>query len=100
MYLVEHHLLQEVQPNIVDRRAFAEPGIVVAATEKLNVVVALVKMEVQIAAALGAFQIATKDTGLLCDGRPSAPESLQVKSNNQSGSECDSGLVHPSRTKS
>lgn len=55
MDLVEHDLFQEVQPNIVGRRAFAEPGIVVAATEKLDVVVALVKMEIQIAAALRAF---------------------------------------------
>ena len=50
----------------------------VAATEKLDVVVALVKMEVQIAAALRAFQIAAKGAGLLRDGRPSAPGSLQA----------------------
>ena len=50
----------------------------VAATEKLDVVVALVKMEIQIAAALRAFQIATKDAGLLRDGRPSAPGGLQA----------------------
>ena len=49
-----------------------------AATEKLDVVVALVKMEVQIAAALRAFQIAAKGAGLLCDGRPSAPGGLQT----------------------
>lgn len=78
MDLVEHDLFQEVQPNIVGRRTFAEPGIVVAATEKLDVVVALVKMEIQIAAALRAFQIATKDAGLLRDGRPSAPGGLQA----------------------
>ena len=78
VYLIEHYLLQEVQPDIVGRRAFAEPGIVVAATEKLDVVVALVKMEIQIAAALRAFQIAGKGAGLLRDGRPSAPGSLQA----------------------
>ena len=78
MYLVEHDLLQEVQPDIMGRRAFAEPRIVVAATEKLNVVVTLVKMEVQIAAALRAFQMAAKGTGLLRDSRPSAPGSLQA----------------------
>ena len=50
----------------------------VAATEKLDVVVALVKMEIQIATALRAFQIATKGAGLLRDGRPSAPGGLQA----------------------
>ena len=55
MYLIEHDLLQEVQTDIVGRRAFAEPGIVVLAAKEFNVVVALVKMEIQIAAALRAF---------------------------------------------
>lgn len=39
MYLVEYDLLQEVQPDIVGRRAFAESGIVVVAAKELNVVV-------------------------------------------------------------
>lgn len=55
VYLIEHDLLQEVQPDIVGRRAFAEPGIVVVAAKELDVVVALVKVESQIAAALRAF---------------------------------------------
>ncbi len=63
MYLVEHDLLQEVQPDIVGRRAFAEPGIVALAAKEFNIVVALVKMEIQIAAALRAFQIAGKTLG-------------------------------------
>ena len=100
MHLIEHNLLQEVQPDIMGRRAFAEPRIVVVAAKEFDVVVALVKVESQIAAALRAIQIAAKGVGLLCYGRPSAPGSLQIKSNNQSGSEGDSGLVYPSRTKS
>lgn len=47
------------------RRALAEPGIVVLAAKEFNIVVALVKMEIQIAATLRAFQIAGKDAGLL-----------------------------------
>jgi len=73
VYLVEHDLLQEVQPDIVGRRAFAEPGIVVLAAKEFNIVVALVKMEIQIAAALRAFQIAGKDAGLLGNGGALAP---------------------------
>ena len=76
MDLVENHLLQEVQPDIVGRRAFAEPGIVVVAAKELDVVVALVEVESQIAAALRAFQIAAKGAGLLCYGRPPAPGGL------------------------
>ena len=60
VYLVEHHLLQKVQPDIVGRRAFAEAGIVVVAAKELDVVVILVKVESQVAAALRAFQIAAK----------------------------------------
>lgn len=50
----------------------------VVAAKELNVVVALVKVESQIAAALRAFQIATKGAGLLCYGRPPAPGGLQA----------------------
>ena len=78
MYLIEHDLLQEVQPDIVGRRAFAEPGIVVVAAKELDVVVALVEVESQIASALRAFQIAAKGAGLLCYGRPPAPGGLQA----------------------
>ena len=67
MYLVEHDLLQEVQPDVVGRRTLAEPGIVVLAAKEFNIVVALVKMEIQIAAALRAFQQAGEYAGLLRD---------------------------------
>ncbi len=60
MHLIEHNLLQEVKPDIVGRRAFAEPGIVVIAAKELDVVVALIEVESQIAAAFRAFQIAAK----------------------------------------
>ena len=60
------------------RRAFVEPGIVVVAAKELDVVVALVEVESQIASALRAFQIAAKGAGLLCYGRPPAPGGLQA----------------------
>ena len=50
----------------------------VVAAEEFNIVVALVKVESQVAAALRAFQIAAKGAGLLCYGRPSAPGGLQA----------------------
>ena len=73
MDLVEHDLLQEVQPDVVGRRALAEPRIVVLAAKEFNIVVALVKMEIPIAAALRAFQIAGKDAGRLGNGGALAP---------------------------
>ena len=72
VYLVKHDLFQEVQPDIVGRRAFTEPGIVVVAAKELDVVVALVEVESQIAAALRAFQIAGEHAGLLGDLGPLA----------------------------
>ena len=48
----------------------AQTGIVVLATEKLDCVVALVEVEIEVAAALRAFQIAGKHAGLLGDGGP------------------------------
>lgn len=56
MHLVENDLLQEVQPDIVGRRAFTQPRIMVLATEKLDIVVVLIEMEVQIAAAVSTDQ--------------------------------------------
>ena len=50
--------------------AGAKPGIVVLTAKELDGVVALVKVEVEVAAALRAFQQAAKDTRLLGDGRP------------------------------
>ena len=48
------------------------------ATEKLDVVVVLVEVESQIAAALWAFEVAGKSAGLLRYGRPPAPGGLQA----------------------
>lgn len=45
----------------------------VLAAKEFNIVVALVKMEIQIAATLRAFQIAGKDAGLLGNGGALAP---------------------------
>ena len=73
MHLVENDLLQEVQPDIVSGRAFTQPRIMVLATEKLDVVVILIKVEVQIAAALGTLHHAGKNAWLLGDGRALAP---------------------------
>ena len=78
MYLVEHHLLQEVQPDIMSGRAFTKPRIMVLATEKLDVVIVLIKVEVQISAALGAFHHAGEHAGLLCNGSPSAARGMQT----------------------
>ena len=50
----------------------------VIAAKELDVVVALIEVESQIAAALRAFQIAAKGAGLLRDGRPPAPGGLQA----------------------
>ena len=50
--------------------ALAQAGIVILATEKLNVVVALVEVEIEVAAALRAFENARKGAGLLGDGGP------------------------------
>ena len=50
--------------------ALAQAGIVILATEKLNVVVALVEVEIEVSAALWAFQIAGKHAGRLGDSGP------------------------------
>ena len=73
MHLVENDLLQEVQPDIVGRRAFTQSRIMILATKKLDVVVVLIKMEVQIAAALGTLHHAGKNAWLLGNGRALAP---------------------------
>ena len=73
MHLIEHDLFQEVQPDIVGRRTFSEAGIVVVAAKELDVVVALVEVESQIASALRAFQIAAKGAGLLGNSGVLAP---------------------------
>ena len=71
--LVEHDLLQEVQPDKVGRRALAESGIVVVAATEPDVVAALAEVERQIASTLRAFQIAGNDAGLLGNGGALAP---------------------------
>lgn len=68
--LLHDHLLQKVQPDIMCGGALAKPGIVVLATEKLDVVITLVEMEIEVAAALWAFQQAGENAGLLRDRRP------------------------------
>lgn len=50
----------------------------VVATEKLDVVIVLVKVESQIAAALGTFHNAGEHAGLLCNGSPSAARGMQT----------------------
>ena len=55
--------------------ALAIAGVVILATEKLDVVVVLIKVEVQIAAALGTLHHAGKGAWLLGDGGALAPGS-------------------------
>lgn len=50
----------------------------IVATEKLDVVVVLVKVESQIAAALGTFHNAGEHAGLLRNGCSSAARSMQT----------------------
>ena len=70
VHLVQHHPLQKFQPDIVGLGALAQTGIVVLATKEFNIVVALVEVEIEVAAALRAFQNAGKGAGLLGDGGP------------------------------
>lgn len=49
--------------------ALAIAGVVIWATEKLDVVVVLIEVEIEVAAALRAFQQAGEYAGLLCDRR-------------------------------
>ena len=70
VHLVQHHPLQKFQPDIVGFGALAEAGIVVLTAKEFNSVVALVEVEVEVAAALRAFEKAGKDAGLLGDGGP------------------------------
>lgn len=70
VYLIQHHPLQKFQPDIVGLGALAQAGIVVLAAKEFNIVVALVEVEIEVAAALRAFQNAGKGAGLLGDGGP------------------------------
>ena len=63
VHLVQHHPLQKFQPDIVGFRALAEAGIMVLTAKEFDVVVALIEVEIEIAAALWAFQIAGKHAG-------------------------------------
>ena len=65
--LVQNDLFQEVQPDIVRLAALAIAGVVILTTEKLDVVVVLVEVEIEVAAALRAFQQAGEYAGLLRD---------------------------------
>ena len=50
----------------------------ILATEKLDVVVVLIKVEVQIAAAVGTFHTPGEYAGLLCNGSPSVARGMQA----------------------
>lgn len=63
-HLVQHHLLQKFRPNVRELGAFARTGIVVLVAEKLNGVIALAKVEIEIATALRTSQVAGKYAGL------------------------------------
>ena len=93
VHLIQHHPFQEVQPDIMGRRALSEPGVVVLATEKLDFVVALVEVEVEVAAALGAFQVAGEYAGLLSDLGPFAAGALGERLHLLPGGSLNDGLV-------
>ena len=76
LYTSKNDLLQEVQPDIMRRGTFAKSRIMVVATEKLDVVIILVKVESQITAALGAFHNDGEHAGLLCNGGASAARGM------------------------
>ena len=65
----------------------------VLATEKLDVVVALVEVEVEVAAALGAFQVAGEHAGLLGDLGPFAAGALGERLHLLPGGPVNNGLV-------
>ena len=56
--------------------AFAKSGVVVLTAKKLDVVIALVKVEIEIAATFRAFQQAGERAGFLSDGGPLAADAL------------------------
>ncbi len=66
-FVQQHHLLRKLQPDVMGLGALAQAGIVLLATEKL---VALVEVEIEVAAAFRAFQITGKHAGLLGDSGP------------------------------
>lgn len=66
--LIQHHLLQKIQTDVMCCRAFPQTGIVVLTAEILDVVVFLVEVEVEIATALGAFQPPGEHAWLLGNG--------------------------------
>ena len=74
--LIQHHLFQKLHPDIVGLRAFPQAGVMVLAAKKLDVVVALVEVEVEVSSALRAFQNAGEYAGLLGDGGPLAARPL------------------------
>ena len=75
VYLVQHHPLQKLQPNVMGLGALTEAGIMVLTAKEFDVVVALIEVEIEIADALRAFQIAGKHAGFLGDSGP-PPASL------------------------
>lgn len=56
VHLVQYHLFQKFHPDIMGLRAFPQAGIVVLADEKLDVVIALVKVEVEVSPHSGCFR--------------------------------------------
>ena len=70
VHLVQHHTFQKFQPDIVCLGTFPQAGIMALTAKKFDVVVALVEVEIEIAAALRAFQIAGKRAGFLGNSRP------------------------------
>ena len=67
--LIQHHLLQKIQTDVMCCRAFPQTRIVVLTAEILDVVVFLVEVEVEITAALGAFQPPGEHARLLGNSR-------------------------------
>lgn len=54
--LTKHHLLQEIHTDIMRRGTSASVALIVGAVKILDIRIALIEMEVEIAAAIGAYQ--------------------------------------------
>ena len=67
--LMQNDLLQKVQPDIMRLAALAIARVVILATEKLDVVVVLVEVKIEVTAAPRAFQV----SGLLLGNGSSCP---------------------------
>ncbi len=65
--LSQNYLFQKVQPDIMGRAAFPKSRVVILTAEKLDLMVLLIEVKIEIAATLGAFQQSIENAGFLTD---------------------------------